>query len=123
MALQNYRQLIVWQKAMELAEKVYRATAGYPKEELYGLASHTRKSAVSVPSNIAEGQGRKSPSEFSRFLKIAHGSLLETETQILLAGRLDYLGGQATSELLDLATEVGRLIHGLTRAIQRNSTR
>ena len=120
MAVRSYRELIAWQKAMELAELVYQVTANYPKNEVYGLASHTRKSAVSIPSSIAEGQGRFSTNDFIRFLSIAHGSLLETETQLLLAGRLDFLDRQSESKLLTLSSEVGRLINGLSNSLKRS---
>ncbi len=81
----NYRDLIAWQKAMDLIEQVYRATASFPKEEVYGLTSQARRSAVSIPSNIAEGQGRRTTGEFLHQLSVAHGSLRELETQILIA--------------------------------------
>lgn len=80
MAIKSYRDLIAWQKAMDLVETVYRASAGFPREEVYGLRSQIRQSAVSVPSNIAEGQGRKSTREFLHFLSIAYGSLCEAQT-------------------------------------------
>jgi four helix bundle protein len=120
MAVKSYQDLLAWQKAMELAERVYRLTAGYPNSELYGLTAHTRKSAVSVPSNIAEGQGRRSVPDFKRFLSIAYGSLLETETQILLGSRLGFLDAPSQSELLRLVGEAGRLINGLSRSLSRS---
>ena len=96
MAVKSYRDLIAWQRAMDMAEIVYKVSAACPKEELYGLVSQMRRAAVSVPSNIAEGQGRKSTKEFMRHLSIAHGSVCEMETQILLAGRIGFLS-QATT--------------------------
>lgn len=99
--VQSYRQFIAWQKAMDLAEEVYRATRTFPKEELYGMTSQLRRAVVSIPSNIAEGQGRQSTGEFRQFLGNARGSLLEVESQILLAERLQYLSGPITEELLD----------------------
>jgi four helix bundle protein len=116
MAVRSYRE-IVWQKAMELAELVYQTTENYPKSEVYGLAAHTRKSAVSVPSNVAEGQGRWSTADFVRFLSIAHGSLLETETQLLLGARLGFLDKPSETRLLALSSEVGRLIYGLANSL------
>ena len=116
MASRNYTDLIVWQKAMDLAENVYRATRAFPKEELYALTSQLRRAAVSVPSNIAEGQGRGGAVKFVRFLHIAHGSLREMETQVLLAQRLTYLPATECRSLLDLAAEVGRLLNGLMRS-------
>lgn len=116
MSVQSYRELVAWQKAMDLVEEVYRATRNWPKEESYGLTSQVRRAVVSIPSNVAEGQGRKSPKEFLRFLAIAHGSLLEVETQLLIAQRLSYLDEQSLSLLLRRATETGRLINGLIRS-------
>ena len=89
--VESYRDLIVWQKSMELVERVYRMTRVFPKEELYGLSSQIRRAAVSIPSNIAEGQARKSTAEFLNFLSIAQGSRAEVETQTLIAQRLGYV--------------------------------
>ena len=89
--VRNYCDLVAWQKAMDLVESVYKATSQFPKEEVYGLTNQLRRAAVSVPSNIAEGQGRRSDNDFRRFLAIGHGSLREVETQVLIAQRLHYL--------------------------------
>jgi four helix bundle protein len=91
MKVKNYRELIVWQRAMDLVEEVYKSSRDFPREEVYVLTSQIRRAAVSIPSNIAEGQGRKSTSEFLHYLSIAHGSLREVETQTLIAYRLRYL--------------------------------
>ena len=115
--VKNYRELLAWQKAMDLVELVYSATFDWPKEELYGLTSQIRRAAVSVPSNIAEGQGRASSKEFSHHLSIARGSLLEVETQLLLAQRLNYLQTAEADKLLACTAEVGRLITGLARSL------
>ena len=117
MAIQNYRELIAWQKAMDLVEVIYRESRSFPKEEIYALTSQMRRAAVSVPSNIAEGQGRGSTAEFIRFLRIAHGSLRELETQVLIAQRLSYISPQNADEIASLAGEVGRLINGLIRSL------
>ena len=93
MKLRNYSELFAWQKAMDLVEATYEATTQFPKEETYGLKSQLRRASVSIPSNIAEGQGRSSTKEFLHHLSIAYGSLREIETQILIAGRLQYLPG------------------------------
>jgi four helix bundle protein len=111
----SYQDLIAWQKAMDLAEEVYKATRGFPKHELYGLTSQLRRAAVSVPSNIAEGQGRLTPGEFKQFLGHARGSLLETETQIMLAGRLRYVSSEEMSHVIKLSAEVGRILNGLNQ--------
>jgi four helix bundle protein len=115
MGVQSFRDLMAWQKAMDLVELVYSSTRDWPKEEIYGLTSQVRRAAVSVPSNIAEGQGWNSNKEFLRHLRIAYGSLCELETQLLVAQRLDYLNSETTKRLLTNAAEVGRLINGLTR--------
>ena len=113
----SYQDLIAWQKAMHFAEEVYSATRSFPRDELYGLTSQLRRSVVSVPSNIAEGQGRMTPGEFKQFLGHARGSLLETETQILMAGRLRYLSAEQIDRLMKLSAEVGRVLNGLIGSI------
>jgi len=117
MKVKCYQDLVVWQKAMMLAEAIYQATRTFPKEELYGLTSQMRRAAVSVPSNIAEGQGRNSTQEFIRHLSIALGSLLELETQVILATRLALFSQGASHQMLQQTAEVGRLIHGLSNAL------
>lgn len=120
MATKIYRDLIAWQRAMDFVEDVYTATKEFPKEELYGLTSQLRRAVVSIPSNIAEGQGRNSSKEFAQFLAIAYGSLREAETQILIAGRLRYLDTQRVTSLMNLAGEVGRLLNGLAKSLSAN---
>jgi len=117
---QNYRDLIAWQKAMDLVESVYSATAAFPADERFGLTSQIRRAVVSVPSNIAEGQARRSRSEFIHFLSVAHGSLREVETQLLIAMRLRYLDNTAGEVVLAVSDEVGRLISGLARSLERS---
>ena len=119
MAVRNYRDLIVWQKAMDLVERAYIETRRIPKEELYGLTSQLRRAVVSIPSNIAEGQGRRTNKDFLQFLAIAKGSLQESETQILIAERLRYLEKNSTDELIALCAEENRLLHGLMNAISK----
>jgi four helix bundle protein len=121
MSIQSYRDLIAWQRAIDLTESVYRKTTDFPKHEIYGLTTQIRRAAVSVPSNIAEGQGRRSTKEFLNFLGIAYGSLCEVETQITLAIRLSYLTSTDGDELFQIAAEVGRLINGLTRSLKEIS--
>ncbi|MBW2201654.1 MAG: four helix bundle protein, partial [Deltaproteobacteria bacterium] len=89
--LKNYKELKVWQKSYELCLEIYRITAKFPKEERYGLTSQIRRSVVSIPSNIAEGYGRKTTMDYIRMLYISYGSVCELETQILLAGDLDLI--------------------------------
>lgn len=117
MAVLNYRELFAWQKSMDFVEAVYRATTNFPKEELYCLSSQIRRASISVPSNIAEGQGRQSTREFRNFLSIAYGSLREVETQLMIAARLNYLSEQELKRLLELASEVGRLTNGRMKSL------
>src|SRR5436305_818343 len=117
MGLKSYRDLIVWQKAMDLVVEVYRSTGSFPREETYGLTSQVRRAAVSIPSNIAEGQCRHTTKEFLNFLSIAQGSLAEVETQLQIAHRLGYLDTDGTNTLLQRAAEVGRLINGLRNSL------
>ena len=116
---QSYRDLIVWHKAMDLVTEIYRVTQNFPKGEIFGLISQLRKAAVSIPSNIAEGQGRLSKGEFRVFLGNARGSLSEVETQVLIANNLDYLNQNETTQLLDLASEVGRILNGLITSMKK----
>ncbi|MCL2304234.1 MAG: four helix bundle protein [Planctomycetaceae bacterium] len=113
MSVKDYRDLIVWEKGMELAESVYSVSSQFPKSETYGLVSQIRKAAVSVPSNIAEGQGRYSDADFARFLSIANGSVKEVETQLLLAVRLSYVQNIQIHSCMNLCSEIARLIAGL----------
>ena len=113
MTVRNYQELIVWQKAMSLVEAVYRLSKGFPREELYGLTNQVRRAAVSIPSNIAEGQARQSTAEFKNFLSIAQGSRAEVETQLMIAVRLGYLTQQEAEPSLQLAEEIKRMIHAL----------
>jgi four helix bundle protein len=115
----SYRDLVVWQRAMELVSAVYRVTAAFPEEERFGLTTQLRRSAVSIPSNIAEGQGRTTTREFHRFLGIARGSVKELETQMLIALDLGYAGDAGARRCLDLAEEVGRMLHALLKALER----
>ena len=115
MKLKNYQELIVWQRAIDLVEDVYRSSRDFPREEIYSLTSQIRRAAVSIPSNIAEGQGRRTTSDFLRHLSIAYGSL--SETQVLIAGRLKYVAQTRLSVLMDRSAEVGRLLNGLMASL------
>lgn len=103
---------------MELVKQIYEITKNFPKDEIYGLTSQVRRAAVSVPSNIAEGQGRDSTKEFLHHLSIAYGSLMETETQILIAESLAYLKSEESNLILEKTAEAGRLINGLSRSLK-----
>jgi four helix bundle protein len=120
--LSSYRDLLVWQKAMELVVETYRLSSRFPKEEQYGLTSQLRRASVSVPSNIAEGYGRASRKEYLQFLYVGQGSLKETETQIILAEMLGYASKDATKLLLERAEVVGKLLGGLIRALRRKTS-
>ena len=114
----SYRDLIAWQKAIALVTEIYRITRQFPKEEIYGLTSQLRRAAVSIPSNIAEGQSRLSKLEFKNFLSHARGSLVEVETQLLIARNLGYLSESAADLLLKQTTEVARIHNGLLNTIR-----
>ncbi len=113
MVIKNYKDLSVWQKSMDLAVLIYQTVRLLPKEELYGLSDQMRRAVVSIPSNIAEGNQRKSTKDNIRFLNIARGSLGELETQIMLCERLGYLKQDKTELLLNLCAEIGRMLNGL----------
>jgi four helix bundle protein len=116
--MQTYSDLIVWRKAIDPVEDVYKATQGWPREEMYGLTSQIRRAVVSIPANIAEGQGRGSARDFHRFLAIANGSLIESETHLHIAHRLGYLHEDVLGPLLQKTAEVSRLLQGLSRSLQ-----
>ncbi len=118
MTIRDYRDLKIWQTAMGLAEQVYLLSAQFPKPELYSLTAQVQRSAVSVPSNIAEGHARRSPAEFLRFLAIASGSLAELETQITLAHRFGYIPGKQLEEVLGKVSEMGKMLHGMQRSVK-----
>ena len=116
-SLRDFRDLIVWQKAMDLAEAVYGVTKSFPQDERFGLSNQLRRAAVSVASNIPEGQGRSSSNEFLHHLSIARGSLCEVQTQLMLAARLSYLAGSECDAMIAQADEVGRLLRGLSKSV------
>jgi len=105
-----------------MVTEIYRATQTFPREEVFGLTSQLRRSAVSVASNIAEGQGRLSRGEFRQFLGQARGSLIEMETQLVIAGNLGFLTAKRVAELMDFSGEVSRLLHGLIKSLQPAET-
>ena len=113
MRFMTYKELIVWQKSMDLVTKIYRITRKLPKEEIYGLTNQLRRSAVSIPSNIAEGNARFSTKEYLRFLSVARGSQAEVETQLLLCVRLNYLTQEDIDEELLLLNEIERMLNSM----------
>ena len=112
----TYRDLIAWQKAIDLVARVYSVSGDFPKSEAFGLTSQIRRAAVSIPSNIAEGHGRHTPAEFKRFLMIALGSTREVETQVIIAGKLQFADRDELIELLHQTEEVAKLLNGLLRS-------
>ena len=119
--IKSHRDLIVWQKAMDLVVMVYQESKGFPKEETYGLTSQIRRAAVSVPANIAEGQGRRLTGEFLQFLGNARGSLLELDTHFELSLRLGFVDKENHAGVRRHIQEVGRLINGLMRSLTPNT--
>ncbi|HXZ27066.1 MAG TPA: four helix bundle protein [Terriglobales bacterium] len=119
----SYRDLLVWQKAKALAVDIYHVTEALPKAELYGLQSQLRRAAVSVASNIAEGQGRLTPGEFQQFLGHSRGSLLELETQLAIAADLKYLSAAQLERLLQASYEVLGLLNRLLDSLNSRRSR
>ena len=112
----THRNLAAWREAMALVVAIYRQTAGFPKEERYGLTSQIRRAAVSIPSNIAEGAGRNSPRELLQFLGVTCGSLAELDTQLELAVQLGYM--DAAADVLERTSRVGMLVRLLRKSIR-----
>ena len=120
-AVLSYRDLAVWQKALDLAEAVYVATQSFPRQEVYGLTSQMRRAAVSVASNIAEGHARQTRGEYIQSVGIARGSLAELQTQTILAARLQILSGEIEHNLKAQLADVGRLLNALRKSLLRRS--
>ena len=119
--MRSFRELKVWQKSHSITLDLYKATAEFPKHELYGLTSQIRRSAASVSQNVAEGCGRSTGPDFARFLQIALGSASETEYHILLAADLCYLEPQLARQLEDRVTEVKRMLSSLIQKVRLDS--
>ena len=120
MGVQTYRDLLAWRRAMDLVVEIYEGTRYFPKEELFGLVTQMRRAAVSIPSNIAEGQGRGAGQEFAHHLRIAQGSLQELESQILLAEQLKLMSHEICQRVLAISDEVGKLLRRLHQSISRS---
>jgi len=116
--ISSYRDLLVWQRAMDLAERSYGLTKPFPREEVYGLTSQIRRCAVSIAANIAEGYGRNSTGAYAQFLKVSQGSLKEFETHIILSSRLGYLKKETETNVLSETEEIGKMLRALIRSIQ-----
>lgn len=119
MQIQYYRDLIAWQKAMDLCVEVHDATLLFPKQEMFGLSAQLNRAVVSIPSNIAEGHGRRTTADFIHFLTISRGSLNEVETQLTLAMRYRYLTEKDHDHYLERCGEVGRILNGLIDSLER----
>lgn len=111
MAIHNFRELKIWQKSWILVKDVYQITSTFPKEEIYGITSQARRSAVSIPSNIAEGSGRGTDKDFSHFLDIARGSVFELETLLILSSDLDFLQEEEMLKILNMTSEIIKMLN------------
>jgi four helix bundle protein len=120
-SVQSHRDLLVWQRGMELTELCYKFTAHLPKEETYGLTAQLRRCVVSIPSNIAEGFGRDSTGSFIQHLRIAQGSLKEFETQVMICHRVGLCNADLTVPLLSKGDELGKMLRSLIRSLQPSS--
>lgn len=118
MTINSYRELRVWQLAMDVAERVYALTREFPKAEIYGLSSQLQRATASIAANIAEGHGRDSTKDFLRHLSIARGSLAETETFLLLAQRLGFVAEDDANQLMRQFDEISRMLRGLQKALR-----
>src|SRR5271156_2595723 len=117
----SYKDLIAWRKAMDLVTEIYRVTRTFPRHELYGLSNQLRRAAVSVPSNIAEGKGHRSDREFGHFLFHAPGSLLEVQTQIMIAKELQYISVGESERVLASADTLGRSLNALINSLREKA--
>jgi len=120
MERKGYRDLIVWQKSMDLVTEVYSATKLLPRDEQYGLVNQLRRAVVSIPSNIAEGNSRNTTKEYVQFLNIALGSKAEVETQLEICLRLEYLGSEQIKNALALCEEVGKMLNSMIKKLNPN---
>ncbi len=118
MKAQSYKDLIVWQKGMELSKQVYRLTKTFPVEEKFGMISQMRRAAISIPSNIAEGQARHTTKEFVQFISHAQGSVAELDTQLLLSIELGFCKRDLAASALDLTAELNRMLYALRRKLE-----
>lgn len=123
MYVKSYKDLIVWQKAIQLVKEIYRLTAKFPPSEQYGLSLQIRKAVVSIPSNIAEGYGRKSPKEYAQHFSIAYGSALELETQVFIANELKFTAKQDFISSEQLLAEVARMLNSMTSKMKLTARR
>jgi four helix bundle protein len=116
--MKTYREMIVWQKSVDLVTMIYFKTRSFPNEELYGLTNQIRRAAISIPSNIAEGFGRNSKKDFKRFLQIAMGSIFELQTQLEIAKNLQFLSDDSYKKLFDATREIEAMLTSLIRKLR-----
>lgn len=119
--IKDFKDFFLWQRAMDLVVEVYDLVKKLPKEELFALSDQIRRAVISIPSNIAEGQGRNSSKEFIHFLSIAKGSKAELETQLLLCVRINYLKELEIEKAMSLVEEVGKMLHSLQKRLTTNN--
>ena len=118
--ISSYRDLHVWQRSVELVEEIYKLSALFPADERFGLTSQIRRAAVSVPSNIAEGYGRRRRAQYQHQIDIANGSLAEVETQLIIAGRLGFIEKEQAHSAWSLLQETGKMLTGLIRSLENS---
>ena len=121
-SIRSYRDLEVWQVAMDLAESCYKATAGFPREEMYGMTAQIRRAAVSIAANVAEGYGREQTGSFIQFLRVAQGSLKELETHLMIAERVRLSTSDDTARVLGQCERVSKMLRNLIRALENRAT-
>ena len=119
--IESYKDLVVWQKGIELVNELYSVTKGFPKEEMFGLTNQIRRAAISVPSNIAEGWGRNSTKNYIQFIRISVGSLYEIETQLVIANNQNYITNQIKSALSEKIDELGKMLNTLLKRLDNYS--
>ena len=117
--IESYKDLIVWQKGIELVDELYSVTKGFPKEEMFGLTNQIRRAAVSVPANIAEGWGRNSTKNYIQFIRISIGSLYEIETQLIIANNQKYITNQQKTALSERIDELGKMLNKLLKSLDK----
>ena len=118
----NYKNLIVWQKSIVLVKMIYKLTAKFPSEEKFGLVSQMRRAVVSIPSNIAEGQARRTTGDYIRFVSIAEGSLAELETQTIVSIELEFCNKNETEAIFSLKLEIRKMLNALRRSLSAKLT-
>ena len=119
--VKTYKDLLVWQKAIHFVTQVYKAVKGFPQEELYGLTSQIKRAAVSIPSNIAEGYGRKSTKDYIRFLQIAMGSIFEIQTQLEISKNLEFVSESSFGELYEYSREIERMLSSMINKVTESN--